>query len=106
MVSKSNKAHKKKIVNDPLFKEYVKYRNLKPETIRSYSRKITIYSIVTGHTPTQLIEQAEEDEDKGIRLRKRRIIGQLLNYQEYLIQNDFSPRKIVDTVSVYNLYKG
>ena len=26
----------KKIVNDPLFKEYVKYRNLKPETIRSY----------------------------------------------------------------------
>lgn len=78
MVSKPNKAHTKKIVNDPLFKEYVKYRNLKPETIRSYSRKITIYSTVTGHTPTQLIEEAEIDEDNGI--RKRCINKSIISY--------------------------
>lgn len=66
MVFKPNEAHSKKIIIDPLFKEYVKYRNLKSETIRSFTRKITIYSIVTGLTPTQLIEEAEMDEDNGI----------------------------------------
>lgn len=99
MVSKPNKAHTKKIVNDPLFKEYVKYRNLKPETIRSYSRKITIYSTVTGHTPTHLIEEAEIDEDNGIRKRLRRIKGHFTDLQEHLVANDYSPRKIEDIIT-------
>ena len=58
MVSKPNKAYSEKIKNDPLFKEYVQYRSLKPETIRNYTRKLTIYSIVIGMTPTQFIEEA------------------------------------------------
>jgi integrase len=99
MVSKPNKAHSKKIFNDNLFNEYVKYRNLKSETIRSYTRKITIYSIVTGLTPTQLIEEAEIDEDQGIRKRLRRIKAHLTDLQEYLITNDYSPRKIDDIIT-------
>ena len=73
MVFKSNKARNKKIVNDPLFKAYLNFRNLKPETIWSYSRKLTIYSIVTRLTPTELIEEAEMDENQGIRKRLRKI---------------------------------
>ena len=61
------------IKKDHLYKEYVLNRNLKPGTIRSYTQKLQIYSKVTGLTLTQLIEQAEEDEDNGIRLRKRKI---------------------------------
>ena len=63
------------IKKDHLYKEYVLNRNLKPGTIRIYTQKLQIYSKVTELTLTQLIEQAEEDEDKGIRLRKRKILN-------------------------------
>ena len=58
---------------DPLYKEYVLNRNLKPETIRSYNWKLRIYCEVTGLSLTQLIEEAEDDEDNLIRFRKRKI---------------------------------
>jgi site-specific recombinase XerD len=97
------------IKQDPIFREFILNRNLKSETVRSYTRKLQIYCQISGLSPTQLIEQAEEDEDNGVRSRKRRIKGQLLNYQEYLIQNDFSPWKIVDNISTirgfYNHYE-
>ena len=99
MVFRTNKALSKKIVDDPLFKEYVKYRNLKSETIRSYTRKITIYSTLKKINPTQLIEEAETDEDKGIRKRLRRIKGHLTDLQEHLIANDYSPQKIEDIIT-------
>ena len=67
-------------LKNPLYKEYVLNRKLKPETIRSYTRKLQIYSKVTELTLTQLIEEAEDDEDNGIRLRKRRIKN---NFQDF-----------------------
>lgn len=99
MVFKPNKAHSKKIVNDPLFKEYVQYRSLKPEPIRSYTRKLTIYSIITGMTPTQFIEEAEVDEDLRIRKRLRKIKGHFTDLQDHLITNDYSPQKIEDIIT-------
>jgi len=99
MVSKPNKAHSQKIINDPLFKEYVQYRSLKPETIRSYTRKLTIYSIVTGMTPTQFIEEAEVDEDLNIRKRLRKIKGHFTELQDHLLTNDYSPQKIEDIIT-------
>jgi hypothetical protein len=99
MVSRTNKAHRNKIVNDPLFKEYVQYRSLKAETIRSYTRKLTIYSIVIGMTPTQFIEEAEVDEDLRIRKRLRRIKVHLIDLQEYLISLNYSPQKIDDIIT-------
>ena len=99
MVFKPNKAHSKKIVNDPLFNEYVHFRNLRSETIRSYSRKLTIYSMVTGLTPKELIEEAEMDEDQGIRKRLRRIKIHLSDLQDHLITKDYSPQKIEDIIT-------
>ncbi len=88
-----------KLEKDPLFREYVYDRNLKPGTIRSYKRKLEIYTQVTGYYPTQLIEQAEADEDNGIRMRKRRIKRYFQDLQDHLIENNFSPRKIVDIIT-------
>ncbi len=72
--------------------EYFNYRNLKPETIWSYSRKLTIYSNVTGMTLTELIEEAEIDEDLGIRKRLRRIKIHLTDLQEHLISRNISTK--------------
>jgi integrase len=45
-------------------------------------------------TLTQLIEEAESDEDLGIRKRLRRIKGHLIDLQEHLISRNYSPQKI------------
>ena len=87
------------IKNDPIYKEFVLNRNLKPETIRSYNQKLRIYCEVTGFSQTQLIEQAEDDEDNGIRFRKRRIKLYFQDLQDHLIEKDYSSRKIVDIIS-------
>ena len=91
-----NKPIHTDIKYDPLYIEYIHYRNLRPETIRSYTRKLTIYSNITGMTLTQLIEEAESDEDIGIRKRLRRIKGHLIDLQEHLISRNYSPQKIDD----------
>ena len=51
-----NKPINEDITYDSLYVEYIHYRNLRPETIRSYTRKLTIYSNITGMTVTDLIE--------------------------------------------------
>ena len=50
-------------------------------------------------TLTQLIEEAESDEDLGIRKRLRRIKGHLIDLQEHLISRNYSPQKIDDIIT-------
>jgi integrase len=94
-----NKPIHTDITFDVLYIEYIHYRNLRPETIRSYTRKLTIYSNITGMTLTQLIEEAESDEDLRIRKRLRRIKVHLIDLQEYLISRNYSPQKIDDIIT-------
>ncbi len=84
---------------DPLYIEFVLNRNLKPGSIRSYKRKFIIYCQVTGLSPSQLIEEAENDEDTGQRMRKRKVKKHLQDLQDYLIGKNYSPKKIVDTIT-------
>ena len=49
-------------------------------------------------TLTQLIEEAEADEDLGIRKRLRRIKGHLADLQEHLISCNY-PQKIDDIIT-------
>ena len=94
-----NKPINTDITFDALYIEYIHYRNLRPETIRSYTRKLTIYSNITGMTLTQLIEEAESDEDLGIRKRLRRIKVHLIDLQNHLISRNYSPQKIDDIIT-------
>jgi len=94
-----NKSIHEDISFDPLYREYIHFRNLRPETVRSYTRKLTIYSQITGMTLTDLIEEAERDEDLGIRKRLKRIKVHFTELQDHLITNDFSPQKIEDIIT-------
>ena len=57
---------------DPLLEEYLD-RNLRPSTKRNYRIHLETYQKVTGLTLTELIEEAESDEDLGVRPRNRKI---------------------------------
>jgi integrase len=45
------------------------------------------YCHVTGLTPTQAIEEADEDEENGIRLRRRRLVQHLEDFEDFLEEN-------------------
>jgi hypothetical protein len=79
MIKSINKPIHVDITSDPLYIEFMNYRNLSSATIKSYNRKLTIYSIITGMTPTQLIEEAEADEDNRIRKNLRRVKTHLID---------------------------
>lgn len=88
---------------DPIFQEFLN-RNLKPATKKRYKYIIKRYTESTGLTPTQLIHQAEEDEDNGIRLRKRRIKKHLDNHIQYLQTLDYSVKNLRLNISSIRVF--
>ena len=91
---------------DESYIDFVLNRNLKPESIRSYKRKFVIYCQVTGLSPSQLIEEAEYEEDNVRRIRKRKVKKHQQDLQDHLIGKNYSPKKIVDTITtIRGFYK-
>jgi integrase len=78
------------ITEDPLLQEFLD-RNLRETTRVKYQTILNHYTKSTGLTPTELIEQAEDDEDNRVRLRKRRIKKHMENHLTYMAEHDFSP---------------
>lgn len=87
------------ISDDPRIKDFLKNRPLRESTITRYLVDLNIYSEVTGLTPAELIDQAEEEEDLRIRLRKRKIRKHLLNFKEELEDRNYSPTHIRNAVT-------
>jgi integrase len=81
------------IDNDQLFKEFLD-RGIKESTQIRYKSILQHYTDSTGLTPTELIEEAENEEDQAIRLRKRKIKKHLETHLQYLQDKDFSPKYI------------
>lgn len=92
--------------DDPLLIEFLG-RNLKPNTKARYNYVLRRYIESTGLTPSELISQAEDDEDNNIRLRKRRIKTYLDNHIDYLTSLDYSVKNIrlnIQTIRVFYNY--
>jgi len=93
------------ITGDPIYQEFMS-RNIKPATYKRYTIILTKYVETTGLSLTDLINEAEEDEDNGIRLRKRRIKSHLDNHIKQLILWDYSPKNIRLNISILRVFYG
>lgn len=98
-----------KIMEDPHIKEFLNSRQIRKSTKRQYVLRITSYCNFTGKTPTQLIEEAELEEDKHIRMKNRKIKKYFIEYINYLIEQRKSPNFIKSSMttirSFYNEYE-
>lgn len=74
-----------KVAEERLFKEFCRNRNLSDSTILNYKKGLQKYSDFTGLTLEELINEAEEEEDLGIRMRKRKIYQYLMDYKQSLV---------------------
>jgi integrase len=87
------------ISSDPLLQEFFESRKQKPKTVERYLYVFNLFYESTGHTPTSMIEEAEDDEDNNVRLRRRKINQHLKDFKEDQEKQEFSYDSITSNTS-------
>lgn len=70
--------------DEEILNEFCETRNLSPNSKVLYKHYFKAYSEFTGKTLYELLEEAEAEEEKGIRWKKRKIKTRLITYRNYL----------------------
>lgn len=68
--------------------QFIDERNLAKATVKQYRTTLTQYANFNGLTLDELIEEADAEEEKGIRLKKRTLKTRLVNYRSHIIESD------------------
>ena len=85
------------LIEDKKMSEFLMLRQLKPNTIKNYTIAMRQYCQFRGLKPTELIEEADREEEKNIKHWKRKIRLQLFNFCKDLRERD----KQVSTIKLY-----
>ena len=85
-------------------------RNLSKSTLNNYKQSIQSYIECQGLTLNELILEAEDEENKGIRLKNRKLKKRLILFQNYLLNtkglSKATIKKQVQIVkTIYNHYE-
>lgn len=72
------------ISEDPLLQKMYRRRGLKKSSQHLLTKYFRWYHQITGLTPTQAIQEADQEEEDRIRLRRRKIVTHLEDYEDYL----------------------
>lgn len=92
--------------NEAILKDFQKTRGLTENSMRRYEYALLKYSKFHDETLNSLLEEAENEEDEGIRLRKRQIKERLKDFKAYLIKEKYAPQTIsISLAHVKTFYK-
>ena len=78
------------VVDDDIFQEFCENRGIKPTTVEVYRGCLQKYVNFTGMTLEELLDEADEEEELGIRLRKRKIKSRLMDFKKHLDTTDLA----------------
>lgn len=87
------------LTNNTIFLEYCMNHDLKHETAKNYKQCLENYCNFLNMSPEEFIEEAELEEENGIRMRKRKIKTHFLLYKKYLQDQDYS------ILTIWNIFK-
>lgn len=82
------------MIDDVLFRKFCRERNVKESTEHGYFSALTHYTKFQKATLQELLDEAMEDEEKGISLKDRRLKERLLKYRSFLFQTSGSPNTV------------
>lgn len=86
---------KEDILNDEEFKDFLRAKNIKDSTVRSYIIRLRPYCNFHNMQLSELIEEAEEEQDLGkTKIRRRRVNKRIGEYIDYLESEGKSPQTI------------
>lgn len=70
------------------FQQFKEERNLSPATIKQYKATLRQYCNYNNMTIDQLLEEADLEEEQGIRLKRRTLKKRLVDFRTYIIETD------------------
>lgn len=82
------------IIDEQVFKNFIKDRNLSENTIESYIMTLNKYTKFCQKTLTQLLDEADEEEENRIRLKRRKITKNMKEFRNSLIEKKYSKSSI------------
>lgn len=93
------------IDEDTHYRDYITTKNPKQRTEQAIYQRLTKYFTYINKTPTNTIEEAEQEEDNNTRMKRRKIKQYLTNYLDYLIKKNYSENYIKASMgTVRNFY--
>lgn len=78
------------VVDDEMFQEFCENRGIKDTTVEVYRGCLQKYVNFTGMTLGELLDEADEEEESAIRLRKRKIKTHLMDFKKHLDTTDLA----------------
>ena len=91
--------------DEQILNELVTVRNLSERTELLYKRIITLYTTFHQTPFKELLEEAETEEENGIRWKKRKIRERLLSFRNYLYANYMSSTAKMNFSKILTIYK-
>ena len=82
--------------DEEILNEFVKVRNLNNRTVYGYKNAIKLYTTFNDMSLVQLLKEAEDDEENGIRWKNRKLKQRLINFRLFLQEN-----YLISTVKVH-----
>ena len=82
------------ILTDPYYQQFCIERNLKSESRRHYKKALNKYCQYHQMTLTELYDEADAEEEQGVREKNRNIVQRLRGFRTYLIQEGYSTNTI------------
>ena len=80
--------------DEEYLKELQQLRNLSDSTLNRYKIDLKHYTKYTGMSLEELLEEADDEEEQRIRMRKRKIKTHMLGLQQQLLTYNFEPSTI------------
>lgn len=85
--------------DEEYLQELQQLRNLSDSTLSRYKIDLKHYTKYTGMTLEQLLEEADDEEEQRIRMRKRKIKTHMLGLQQQLLTYNFEPSTVKTILS-------
>ena len=82
--------------DEEILNEFIKVRNLNNRTVYGYKNAIKLYTTFNDMSLVQLLKEAEDDEENGIRWKNRKLKQRLMNFRLFLQEN-----YLISTVKVH-----
>ena len=81
-------------MNDEIFNRFCRARNLSPGSVKVYRHALTQYVKYNQMTLSELIAEADTEEDEGIRWKRRTLKSRLIDFRNYLIDYGYAKETI------------
>ena len=86
--------------NNHIIDEIAQTKNLAENTIKNHANTLNQYSVFHQMSMQELLDEADEEEEKQIRMKRRKIKNRILSFRQHLLKEGKTPLTINTLISI------